>query len=42
VTVSVPWRSSVGQVCATGTASSGTTDPNAANNTASVCVGKKK
>lgn len=42
VTVSVPWRSSVGQVCATGTVASGTTDPNAANNTASVCVGKKK
>ncbi|MEO8247122.1 MAG: DUF11 domain-containing protein [Chloroflexota bacterium] len=41
VTISVPWRSSLGSVCTTGTVSAGTSDPNAINNTASACVGKK-
>lgn len=39
--ISVPWRSSVGSVCMTGTVSAGTSDPNAINSTASVCIGKK-
>ncbi|HET9681874.1 MAG TPA: DUF11 domain-containing protein, partial [Candidatus Limnocylindrales bacterium] len=41
IVISVPWRSSVGQVCTTATVTSGTSDPNAANNTASACVGKR-
>jgi hypothetical protein len=39
--ISVPWRSSVGQICTTGTATAGTPDPNAVNNTATACIGKK-
>jgi hypothetical protein len=41
VTISVPWRSSVGSICATTAVSAGTSDPNAINNNGSVCVGKK-
>ena len=41
VQISVPWSSSVGQVCTTGTLSSGTPDPNAINSTATACIGKK-
>ena len=41
VMISVPWRSAVGQVCTVGTVSAGTSDPNAVNNTASACIGKK-
>lgn len=41
VSLSVPWRSSVGSVCATTTVSAGTPDPNAVNNNGNACVGKK-
>lgn len=41
VRISVPWRSSVGSVCMTGTVSAGTPDPNAINSTSSVCIGKR-
>jgi hypothetical protein len=40
-TIAVPWRSAVGQVCNNGTVSAGTFDPNAINNSAGACVGKK-
>jgi len=40
-TISVPWRSSVGSICAATSVSAGTTDPNAINNKGSICVGKK-
>ena len=42
VTITVPWRSSVGSTCLTVSVTSGTSDPNAANNTGGVCIGKKK
>lgn len=41
VTIDVPWRSAVGQVCDSATVAAGTTDPNAINNTSSVCTGKR-
>jgi hypothetical protein len=41
VTISVPWRSSVGKVTMTGTVSAGTQDPNAINNVATTSIGKK-
>jgi len=40
-TIAVPWRSAVGQVCNNGTVSAGTSDPNAINNSAGACIGKK-
>jgi uncharacterized repeat protein (TIGR01451 family) len=42
VTISVPWRSSVGDVCDSGTLSAGTPDPNATNNNVTTCGSKKK
>jgi uncharacterized repeat protein (TIGR01451 family) len=42
VTITVPWRSAVGPVCLNASVTSGTSDPNTANNTGSVCVDKKK
>ena len=41
VTIMVPWRSAVGQVCDSGTVSAGTPDPNATNNNVTTCVSKK-
>jgi uncharacterized repeat protein (TIGR01451 family) len=41
VTISVPWRSSVGTVTMTATVTAGTPDPNAINNTATTSIGKK-
>jgi len=41
VRIDVPWKSAVGSVCDTATLSAGTIDPNAINNTSSVCIGKK-
>lgn len=41
VTISVPWRSSVGQVCASSSVTAVTTDPVATNNTGSVCTNKR-
>lgn len=41
VSISVPWRSSVGPVCDSGLVSAGTSDPNAINNTSTVCIAKK-
>jgi uncharacterized repeat protein (TIGR01451 family) len=41
VTISVPWRSSVGSVTMTGTVTAGTPDPNAINNVATSVIGKK-
>jgi uncharacterized repeat protein (TIGR01451 family) len=41
VVISVPWRSAVGKICTTGSVTAGTSDPNAINNTASACIGKK-
>ena len=39
--LTVPWKSAVGQVCESGSVSAGTFDPNATNNHASACIGKK-
>jgi uncharacterized repeat protein (TIGR01451 family) len=41
VTITVPYRSAVGQVCDSGTISAGTPDPNATNNNLTTCVSKK-
>jgi uncharacterized repeat protein (TIGR01451 family) len=41
VTISVPWRSAVNQVCDSGTVSAGTPDPNATNNSVTTCASKK-
>ena len=41
VTISVPYRSAVGSVCDSGTVSAGTPDPNATNNSSTVCTAKK-
>ena len=41
VTITVPWRSSVGSVCASTSVSAGTKDPDPVNNSGSVCVGKR-
>ena len=41
VRIDVPWKSAVGSVCDTATLSAGTADPNAINNSSSVCVGKR-
>jgi len=41
VTISVPWRSAKGSVCTTGAVTAGTPDPNAVNDTAGACIGKK-
>jgi uncharacterized repeat protein (TIGR01451 family) len=41
LTISVPWRSSVGTITMTGTVTAGTPDPNAINNTAMTSIGKK-
>ena len=42
VVITVPWKSSLGDVCVAATVTAGSPDPNAANNTASACIGKKK
>jgi hypothetical protein len=42
VTITVPWRSSVGDICVSDSVTAGTTDPNPINNSGGVCVGKKK
>jgi len=41
VTISDSWRSAVGSVCDSGTVSAGTPDPNATNNSSTVCIAKK-
>jgi uncharacterized repeat protein (TIGR01451 family) len=41
VEIVVPWRSSVGKVCTTGTVSAGAPDPSAVNNTAIACTSKR-
>jgi uncharacterized repeat protein (TIGR01451 family) len=41
VSITVPYRSAVGSVCDTGQLSAGTPDPNAINNTSTVCISKK-
>jgi len=41
IVVSVPWKSSVGQICATGSVTAGTPDPIASNNAVTACIGKK-
>ena len=41
VTISVPWRSSVGLVTMTGTVTAGTPDPDATNNVRTSSIGKK-
>jgi len=42
VSISVPWKSAVGNVCDAASLTAGTPDPNATNNTSTVCIGKKK
>lgn len=41
VTISVPWRSSVGSACLSTTVSAGTPDPSATNNNGGVCSAKR-
>ena len=41
VTISVPWRSSVGQICVSDGVSAATTDPVSTNNTGGVCTAKR-
>lgn len=41
LTISVRWRSAVGDVCDSATVSAGTPDPNSINNNSTVCVSKK-
>jgi uncharacterized repeat protein (TIGR01451 family) len=41
VRIDVPWKSAVGSVCDTATVAAGTVDPDAINNSSSVCIGKK-
>jgi uncharacterized repeat protein (TIGR01451 family) len=42
VSITVPWKSSVGSVCDSASLTAGTPDPNATNNTSAVCVDKNK
>lgn len=41
VTITVDWRSSLGEVCTDAVVTSGTSDPDGTDNTASTCIGKK-
>jgi hypothetical protein len=41
VVLSVPWSSSIGQICTSGSLASGTADPNPINSAVTACIGKK-